>query len=847
MLFSLINRSSFFRLIVCIGCITFLLSPQNSFSQLTEIVVDETELSGLFGQQNFDGYTNYRLFAQVENPTDEVNRVIGDASCPLNVSSDAPFFISSAMFGNQPVGGNINSFLFGFLQDVKYSSVFAIGTGASGFLGVFNEDDSDGSLHASYGSSDGLLGVQSELNPVTLLAAAGEEWWTGFQSDGASIDINSTSGGAWFCVGGVNSLGVGVNNSVMLGSFTTNGSFSYNISVGTYESAGTIDYMYCDSNIPGLTFMSNLCTSVTACNYNPDAIEDDGSCVYPGDSCNDANSQTVNDTYTSACDCEGELTGCMNVVACNFEPLAVIDDGSCSLPGDSCSDANSQTVNDTYTSACDCEGELTGCMNVVACNFEPLAIIDDESCLFEGNSCSQESGVINSLCQCSYNLSGYVFLDDNYDGLPDEAVFIPFQTVTLEPLGLQIITDDFGFFNFGPIEPGQYTLSVNYTSEWTAYTTPQSYTISVPLSNAAPYYFGVTNEDTPDPTGCVDFYQWGGGVPCNDQLGYNICYRNMSPYPISGLIKIELDDLLSYNYSYPPAENIDGQVISWTFENLGSWDMYFDDIVVNTPSELNIGEFMTSTATMYADIDGELIQLFQKIITQEVTCAYDPNDITGIPEGYTDDHLVLPDTRMEYLIRFQNTGNAPAGTVMVVDSLDEDMDFSTFQLVANSHSVMTTIDENGRVEFLFEDINLPDSIADEPGSHGMISYKIDFIDNIEIGEEVNQTGYIYFDNNPPVITNTTWHTAHECGGESNFELSATEICIGEEVSMTSLNPLVEDYQWNIESTSASTVSEYSQVFTEEGEYIIQFIAENPLCNESSMQMLNVYELSLIHI
>ena len=850
-------------------------------AQLGGIVVEATAINQLVGAEDLNGFTSYRIFAQMDDVNYEILSVSGTSECDLNIASSTSFFKSPAA-GSSVTGDGLNEALFGIFPEIWFSSYVTIGSSSSGSLGIPLEEDT------TDGASDGNI-YSDNINQAITIGDGLDD----FANQGGDIMFNSFNGGAWFTLsGGSNSIGVGVNNSVLLGQFTTDGDFSYRINVGAQSFGDNFEYNHCDSDVPGLTYASNSCTTVSACNFNPDALVDDGSCIYPGDSCNDSNSQTINDVYTSGCNCEGELTGCMNVIACNFEPMAVVEDGSCELPGDSCNDSNSQTINDvytsgcscegeltgcmnviacnfepmavvedgscelpgdscndnnnqtindTYTSACDCEGELTGCVNVVACNFEPMAIVDDGSCLVIGSSC-EEGGEIDSNCNCSYNLMGFVILDNNFNGLPDESVYIPFQTVTLEPLGLQIITDDFGFFNFGLLEPGEYTLSVNYASEWTGYTTPLSYTINAPLAGSTPYYFGVSSEDIPDPSGCVDFYQWGTGVPCNDQLGYNICYRNMSPYPINGVIEIELDPLLSYNYSSPPAENIDGQVISWSFEDLGSWEMYFDDIIVDTPSELNIGEFMTSTAKMYAEVEGELVLLFTKVITQEVTCAYDPNDITGIPEGYTDDHLVLPDTRMEYLIRFQNTGNAPAGTVMVVDSLDEDMDISTFQLVANSHSVMTTIDENGRVEFLFEDINLPDSIADEPGSHGMISFKIDFKDDIEIGEEVNQTGYIYFDNNPPVITNTTWHTAHECGGESTFELSATEICVDEEAIMTSINPLVVDYQWNIESTPASTVSEYSQVFTEEGEYIIQLIAENPLCDESSMQMLNVYEL-----
>ena len=53
--------------------------------------------------------------------------------------------------------------------------------------------------------------------------------------------------------------------------------------------------------------------------------------VYPGASCNDLNSQTINDVYNAACECTGTPTGggCTDPLASNFDPNATVDDGSC--------------------------------------------------------------------------------------------------------------------------------------------------------------------------------------------------------------------------------------------------------------------------------------------------------------------------------------------------------------------------------------------------------------------------------------------------------------------------------------------------------------------------------------
>jgi hypothetical protein len=62
------------------------------------------------------------------------------------------------------------------------------------------------------------------------------------------------------------------------------------------------------------------CTDPTACNYAPDAIEDNGLCA-ENDVCG------VCGGNGSSC------SGCTNTVACNYDPSATIDDGSCILGG----------------------------------------------------------------------------------------------------------------------------------------------------------------------------------------------------------------------------------------------------------------------------------------------------------------------------------------------------------------------------------------------------------------------------------------------------------------------------------------------------------------------------------
>ncbi|MFT5567690.1 MAG: hypothetical protein ACI81Y_002644, partial [Glaciecola sp.] len=164
-----------------------------------------------------------------------------------------------------------------------------------------------------------------------------------------------------------------------------------------------------------VTFTADIsgCTDANACNFDPDALIDDGNCLIIGDTCDDNDPQTIEDVITDDCTCEGAMivSGCMNEDACNFNADANLDDGSCLIVGDACDDNDPNTLDDVITADCICAGEVivSGCMNADACNYNPDANTDDGSCLIIGDACDDNDpqtteDVINVDCNCEGTL-----------------------------------------------------------------------------------------------------------------------------------------------------------------------------------------------------------------------------------------------------------------------------------------------------------------------------------------------------------------------------------------------------------------------------------------------------------
>lgn len=122
--------------------------------------------------------------------------------------------------------------------------------------------------------------------------------------------IGQLYGGAAACSGSVNN-----------GAYDFYGRFdvSWGLGVSQYLDPNGSGTLVLDGYPTGFN-PDNGCTDPTACNYSPQAINDDGSC-------------TVNDDCGVCGGDNSTCGGCTNPAACNYDAEAVVDDGSCVING----------------------------------------------------------------------------------------------------------------------------------------------------------------------------------------------------------------------------------------------------------------------------------------------------------------------------------------------------------------------------------------------------------------------------------------------------------------------------------------------------------------------------------
>lgn len=135
--------------------------------------------------------------------------------------------------------------------------------------------------------------------------------------------------------------------------------------------------------------------------------------------------------------------------------------------------------------------------------------------------------------------------------------------------------------------------------------------------------------------------------------------------------------------------------------------------------------------------------------------SYDPNFVAS---NYGDGEIADSTSFIKYDVGFQNTGTDTAFNIRVTNFIDTNIfDLSTIKVLGSTHKYYMGVDNKGLITWNFNNILLPDSFINEPASHGQIQFIIQLKKGLSVGTTLKDSANIYFDFNPPIITNTAYN------------------------------------------------------------------------------------------
>lgn len=223
-------------------------------------------------------------------------------------------------------------------------------------------------------------------------------------------------------------------------------------------------------------------------------------------------------------------------------------------------------------------------------------------------------------------------------------------------------------------------------------------------------------------------------------------------------VTMQLDPALSYLSGSPAPSSVSGGTLTWVLTAMPVFQQRSITVRAQVPADVGlIGTQLTSTVSVTTALtDGDLANNTATDV-RTVTGSFDPNDKlarTASGDGVTVDYDATVDDWIDYTIRFQNTGTDTAFHVWITDTLQAGLDAGSLRMGAASHPFQWELTGQRVLKVRFPYILLPDSTVDEARSHGFVSFRIAPHEGmlIDPGDQVNNTANIFFDFNPPVIT-----------------------------------------------------------------------------------------------
>jgi uncharacterized repeat protein (TIGR01451 family) len=397
----------------------------------------------------------------------------------------------------------------------------------------------------------------------------------------------------------------------------------------------------------------------------------------------------------------------------------------------------------------------------------PITCVPNQTSYSLGLPFCQENDTVNNPNNCqSVNISGHVFTDLNSNcqwnnsDLPTNNFPVKLFDSQNNLIATNYTTN--GRYSFSVLQTDSFSLKIEDNLFPVAMSCGQQNIQTVAIDSLNQLVQGINF-----PVICDSLYDiniqginsqgWvfpGQQHAININIGNNVTWFNIdcNSSLYTGTVTIDVTGPVNFNASTSNAlvPIVSGNIFTYSnvnFANLNpnSFGLIFTtDTTANTGSQICVHAELSPTP-----IDGNTTNNTYDFCYNVVN-SYDPN----MKEVYPINVLPGYDDWFTYTINFQNTGNAPAFNIRLRDTLDTQLDLNTFEVLGYSHPATTSLYGN-ILTVRFNDIMLSDSSTDYNGSMGYFQYRIKPFSNLPLGAQIENTAYIYFDYNTPIVTNTT--------------------------------------------------------------------------------------------
>ena len=361
------------------------------------------------------------------------------------------------------------------------------------------------------------------------------------------------------------------------------------------------------------------------------------------------------------------------------------------------------------------------------------------------------------------NLNGIklnAFLDTNGNGIQNsgEQSFIygnyTYQINNGAVINLSSNNNGVILYESNPANSYNLTFTVN-SSNASQYTVTNSSYSNITVANNSgitTYNFPVTQSPFNDLS--ISIQQIAGPRP-GFIYSNKILFKNLGIQTIaSGTITFNVNNIVTIS-TYPSGANPNATGFTYPFTNLLPYESRYIYVYFQVPTipTVNIGQLLTNSASITIPVGDINMANNTSTLTQDIRSSYDPNDKQESHGGKIVHSTFTSNDYLTYTIQFENTGNANAINVRVNDILDTKLDETSIRMVDASNAyVLERVGSN--LNWKFDGINLPPSVANTQIGHGYITFQIKPKPGYAIGDIIPNFASIYFDFNPAIVTET---------------------------------------------------------------------------------------------